>query len=203
MIYRRYIKRIIDFLVAFTALAVLSPVILVLWLCLSIANHGGGAFFTQQRPGLHGKIFRIYKFKTMNDERDEKGNLLPDEQRLTSAGHFVRAASLDELPQLWNVLCGEMSLVGPRPLLPQYLSLYTPEQARRHDVMPGITGWAQINGRNAISWGEKFKYDIYYVDHLSFMLDCKILFMTVKKVFVREGISQEGRATMDFFDGTN
>lgn len=203
MIYRRYIKRIIDFLVAFTALAVLSPVILVLWLWLSIANHGGGAFFTQQRPGLHGKIFRIYKFKTMNDERDEKGNLLPDEERLTSAGRFVRAASLDELPQLWNVLRGEMSLVGPRPLLPQYLSLYTPEQARRHDVMPGITGWAQINGRNAISWGEKFKYDIYYVDHLSFMLDCKILFMTVKKVFVREGISQEGRATMDFFDGTN
>ncbi|MGM9842680.1 MAG: sugar transferase [Muribaculaceae bacterium] len=201
--YRRYIKRIIDFLVAFTALAVLSPVILVLWLWLSIANHGGGAFFTQQRPGLHGKIFRIYKFKTMNDERDEKGNLLPDEERLTSAGRFVRAASLDELPQLWNVLRGEMSLVGPRPLLPQYLSLYTPEQARRHDVMPGITGWAQINGRNAISWGEKFKYDIYYVDHLSFMLDCKILFVTVKKVFVREGISQEGRATMDFFDGTN
>lgn len=203
MIYRRYIKRIIDFLVAFTALAVLSPVILVLWLWLSIANHGAGAFFTQHRPGLHGKIFRIYKFKTMNDERDEKGNLLPDEQRLTSAGRFVRAASLDELPQLWNVLCGEMSLVGPRPLLPQYLSLYTPEQARRHDVMPGITGWAQVNGRNAISWGEKFKYDIYYVDHLSFTLDCKILFMTVKKVFVREGISQEGRATMDFFDGTN
>lgn len=203
MIYRRYIKRIIDFLVAFTALAVLSPVILVLWVWLSIANHGSGAFFTQHRPGLHGKIFRIYKFKTMNDERDEKGNLLPDEQRLTSAGRFVRAASLDELPQLWNVLCGEMSLVGPRPLLPQYLSLYTPEQARRHDVMPGITGWAQVNGRNAISWGEKFKYDIYYVDHQSFTLDCKILFMTVKKVFVREGISQEGRATMDFFDGTN
>ncbi|MGN1172482.1 MAG: sugar transferase [Muribaculaceae bacterium] len=201
--YRRYIKRIIDFLVAFTALAVLLPVILVLWLWLSIANHGAGAFFTQQRPGLHGKIFRIYKFKTMNDERDEKGNLLPDEQRLTSAGRFVRAASLDELPQLWNVLCGEMSLVGPRPLLPEYLSLYTPEQARRHDVMPGITGWAQVNGRNAISWGEKFKYDIYYVDHLSFTLDCKILFMTVKKVFVREGISQEGRATMDYFDGTN
>ena len=201
--YQHFIKRIIDFIVALTALTVLSPVILLLWLWLVVENRNSGAFFIQRRPGLHGKIFNIYKFKTMNDKCDSSGNLLPDEQRLTSAGRFIRSTSLDELPQLWNVLCGQMSLVGPRPLLPQYLPLYSAEQARRHDVLPGITGWAQVNGRNAISWGEKFKYDIYYVDHLSFTLDCKILFMTVKKVFVREGISQEGRETMDFFDGTN
>ena len=192
-----------DFIVALTALTVLSPVILLLWLWLVVENRNSGAFFIQRRPGLHGKIFNIYKFKTMNDKCDSSGNLLPDEQRLTSAGRFIRSTSLDELPQLWNVLCGQMSLVGPRPLLPQYLPLYSAEQARRHDVLPGITGWAQVNGRNAISWTEKFKLDCYYVDHISFALDLKILFLTVKKVFIREGISQEGRATMDFFDGHN
>ena len=201
--YQHFIKRIIDFIVALTVLTVLSPVILLLWLWLVVENRNSGAFFIQRRPGLHGKIFNIYKFKTMNDKCDSSGNLLPDEQRLTSAGRFIRSTSLDELPQLWNVLCGQMSLVGPRPLLPQYLPLYSSEQARRHNVLPGITGWAQVNGRNAISWTEKFKLDCYYVDHISFALDLKILFLTVKKVFIREGISQEGRATMDFFDGHN
>ena len=201
--YQHFIKRIIDFIVALTVLTVLSPVILLLWLWLVVENRNSGAFFIQRRPGLHGKIFNIYKFKTMNDKCDSSGNLLPDEQRLTSAGRFIRSTSLDELPQLWNVLCGQMSLVGPRPLLPQYLPLYSAEQARRHNVLPGITGWAQVNGRNAISWTEKFKLDCYYVDHISFALDLKILFLTVKKVFIREGISQEGRATMDFFDGHN
>ncbi|MCI5783751.1 MAG: sugar transferase [Bacteroidales bacterium] len=201
--YQHFIKRIIDFIVALTALTVLSPVILLLWLWLVVENRNSGAFFIQRRPGLHGKIFNIYKFKTMNDKCDSSGNLLPDEQRLTSAGRFIRSTSLDELPQLWNVLCGQMSLVGPRPLLPQYLPLYSAEQARRHDVLPGITGWAQVNGRNAISWTEKFKLDCYYVDNISFTLDLKILFLTTKKVFIREGISQEGRATMDFFDGHN
>lgn len=201
--YQHFIKRIIDFIVALTALTVLSPVILLLWLWLVVENRNSGAFFIQRRPGLHGKIFNIYKFKTMNDKCDSSGNLLPDEQRLTSAGRFIRSTSLDELPQLWNVLCGQMSLVGPRPLLPQYLLLYSAEQARRHNVLPGITGWAQVNGRNAISWTEKFKLDCYYVDNISFTLDLKILFLTIKKVFIREGISQEGRATMDFFDGHN
>lgn len=201
--YQHFIKRIIDFIVALTALTVLSPVILLLWLWLVVENRNSGAFFIQRRPGLHGKIFNIYKFKTMNDKCDSSGNLLPDEQRLTSAGRFIRSTSLDELPQLWNVLCGQMSLVGPRPLLPQYLPLYSAEQARRHDVLPGITGWAQVNGRNAISWTEKFKLDCYYVDNISFTLDLKILFLTIKKVFIREGISQEGHATMDFFDGHN
>lgn len=201
--YQHFIKRIIDFIAALTALTVLSPVILLLWLWLVVENRNSGTFFIQRRPGLHGKIFNIYKFKTMNDKCDSSGNLLPDEQRLTSAGRFIRSTSLDELPQLWNVLCGQMSLVGPRPLLPQYLPLYSSEQARRHNVLPGITGWAQVNGRNAISWTEKFKLDCYYVDHISFALDLKILFLTVKKVFIREGISQEGRATMDFFDGHN
>ena len=201
--YQHFIKRIIDFIVALTALTVLSPVILLLWLWLVVENRNSGAFFIQRRPGLHGKIFNIYKFKTMNDKCDSSGNLLPDEQRLTSAGRFIRSTSLDELPQLWNVLCGQMSLVGPRPLLPQYLPLYSAEQARRHDVLPGITGWAQVNGRNAISWTEKFKLDCYYVDNISFTLDLKILFLTTKNVFIREGISQEGRATMDFFDGHN
>lgn len=201
--YQHFIKRIIDFIVALTALTVLSPVILLLWLWLVVENRNSGAFFIQRRPGLHGKIFNIYKFKTMNDKCDSSGNLLPDEQRLTSAGRFIRSTSLDELPQLWNVLCGQMSLVGPRPLLPQYLPLYSAEQARRHNVLPGITGWAQVNGRNAISWTEKFKFDCYYVDNISFTLDLKILFLTIKKVFIREGISQEGRATMDFFDGHN
>ena len=201
--YKRFIKRFLDFVISFIALALLLPLILVLWIWLTIANHGAGAFFVQKRPGLHGRIFKIYKFKTMNDKRDANGVLLPDEKRLTSVGKLVRSLSLDELPQLWNVLIGEMSLVGPRPLLPEYLPLYSPEQARRHNVLPGITGWAQVNGRNAISWTEKFKLDCYYVDNQSFTLDVKILFMTIKKVFIREGISQQGKATMDYFDGTN
>ncbi len=201
--YQKYIKRIIDFVFAFAALLILLPVIFLLWLGLTIANKGAGAFFTQERPGLHGKIFRIYKFKTMNDARDSSGNLLPDSERLTPVGSFIRKLSLDELPQLWNVLKGDMSLIGPRPLLPQYLPLYSEEQARRHDVRPGITGWAQVNGRNAISWTQKFVLDCYYVDNISFALDVKILFMTVRKVIIREGISQEGNATMEFFDGTN
>lgn len=175
----------------------------MLWLWLTVENGNSGAFFIQRRPGLYGKIFNIYKFKTMNDKRDGAGNLLPDEQRLTPAGKFIRSTSFDELPQLWNVLRGQMSIVGPRPLLPQYLPLYSAEQARRHNVLPGITGWAQVNGRNAISWTEKFKLDCYYVDHISLALDIKIIFLTIKKVFIREGISQEGRATMDFFNGHN
>lgn len=201
--YQKYIKRIIDFVFAFAALLILLPVIFLLWLGLTIANKGAGAFFTQDRPGLHGKIFKIYKFKTMNDASDGSGNLLPDSERLTPVGSFIRKLSLDELPQLWNVLKGDMSLIGPRPLLPQYLPLYSEEQARRHDVRPGITGWAQVNGRNAISWTQKFVLDCYYVDNISFALDVKILFMTIKKVIIREGISQEGNATMEFFDGTN
>lgn len=201
--YQKYIKRIIDFVFAFAALLILLPVIFLLWLGLTIANKGAGAFFTQERPGLHGKIFRIYKFKTMNDARDSSGNLLPDSERLTPVGSFIRKLSLDELPQLWNVLKGDMSLIGPRPLLPRYLPLYSEEQARRHDVRPGITGWAQVNGRNAISWTQKFVLDCYYVDNISFAFDVKILFMTIKKVIIREGISQEGNATMEFFDGTN
>ena len=201
--YQKYIKRIIDFVFAFAALLILLPVIFLLWLGLTIANKGAGAFFTQERPGLHGKIFRIYKFKTMNDACDSDGNLLPDGERLTPIGKFIRKLSLDELPQLWNVLKGDMSLIGPRPLLPQYLALYSSEQARRHNVRPGITGWAQVNGRNAISWTQKFVLDCYYVDNISFTMDVKILFMTIKKVIIREGISQEGNATMEFFDGTN
>lgn len=201
--YQKYIKRIIDFVFAFAALLILLPVIFLLWLGLTIANKGAGAFFTQERPGLHGKIFKIYKFKTMNDASDSSGNLLPDSERLTRVGSFIRKLSLDELPQLWNVLKGDMSLIGPRPLLPQYLPLYSEEQARRHDVRPGITGWAQVNGRNAISWTQKFVLDCYYVDNISFGFDVKILFMTIKKVIIREGISQEGNATMEFFDGTN
>ena len=201
--YQEYIKRIIDFVFAFAALLILLPIIFLLWLGLTIANKGAGAFFTQERPGLHGKIFKIYKFKTMNDARDGSGNLLPDSERLTPVGSFIRKLSLDELPQLWNVLKGDMSLIGPRPLLPQYLPLYSEEQARRHDVRPGITGWAQVNGRNAISWTQKFVLDCYYVDNISFAFDIKILFMTIKKVIIREGISQEGNATMEFFDGTN
>jgi len=159
--------------------------------------------FTQERPGLHGRIFKMYKFRTMRDLRDAGGNLLPDEQRLTKLGRFLRSTSLDELPELFNVLKGEMSLVGPRPLLVAYLDRYTPEQARRHEVLPGITGWAQVNGRNAISWEEKFKLDVWYVDHQSFWLDLKILFMTLAKVFKREGISAEGSATAPEFMGSD
>ena len=170
---------------------------------LHFANKGAGVFFTQERPGKSGKIFKVIKFKTMTDERDKDGNLLPDEKRLTRIGKFIRSTSIDELPQLINVLKGDMALIGPRPLLPQYLPLYTKEQARRHDVRPGITGWAQVNGRNAISWGKKFELDVWYVDHCSFLLDLKIILLTVKKVFVREGISSATSVTMEFFTGNN
>ena len=170
---------------------------------LHIANKGAGAFFFQERPGKNAKIFKVVKFKTMTDERDEDGNLLPDKDRLTKVGKFVRSTSLDELPQLINVLKGDMALIGPRPLLPKYLPLYSKEQYRRHEVRPGITGWAQVNGRNNISWTKKFEFDVWYVDHCSFLLDLKIIFLTIKKVLVREDISKEGEATTVAFDGTN
>ena len=192
-----------DFVVALVALICLSPVLIVVTVWLHFANKGAGAFFLQERPGKDARIFRIIKFKTMTDERDADGNLLPDAERLTRIGRFVRSTSIDELPQLINVLKGDMSLIGPRPLLIQYLPLYSPEQARRHEVRPGITGWAQCHGRNAISWTEKFKLDVWYVDHVSFLTDIKVIITTIKKVFIREGISEDGHATMEFFNGNN
>lgn len=201
--YKYFLKRIIDFVFVFGVLTVIWPILLVMAIWLHFANKGAGAFFTQERPGKGGKIFKVIKFKTMTDERDADGNLPPDADRLTNVGRFVRSTSIDELPQLINVLKGDMALIGPRPLLVQYLPLYSKEQARRHDVRPGITGWAQVNGRNAISWTKKFELDVWYVDHCSFWLDVKIIFLTIKKVFVREGISQEGQATMEFFTGNN
>lgn len=201
--YKHFFKRLIDFILVLCVLLVIWPILLIITVWLHFANKGAGAFFTQDRPGKNGKIFKVIKYKTMTDERDADGNLLPDADRLTKVGRFVRSTSIDELPQLINVLKGDMALIGPRPLLPQYLPLYSPEQARRHEVRPGITGWAQINGRNAISWTKKFEYDVWYVDHCSFLLDLKIVFLTIKKVFIREGISQEGQATMEFFNGHN
>ena len=200
---RVYIKRFIDFTIVLIVLLIIWPILLLITIWLHFANKGAGAFFTQERPGKNGKIFKVIKFKTMTDERDEKGNLLPDADRLTAVGKFVRSTSIDELPQLINVLKGDMALIGPRPLLPQYLPLYNKEQARRHEVRPGITGWAQVNGRNAISWSKKFELDVWYVDHCSFCLDLKIIFLTIKKVFIREGISQEGQATIEPFNGNN
>lgn len=199
--YKTLFKRTFDFLAALIGLTLLSPIFMVVVIGLYFANDGK-PFFFQARPGKGGKIFKIVKFKTMNDKRDSEGNLLSDAERLTSIGAFVRKTSLDEIPQLINVLKGDMSLIGPRPLLPQYLELYNAEQKRRHEVKPGITGWAQVNGRNAISWERKFELDVYYVDHLSLTLDVKIFFLTIKKVFVREGISQEGEATMEVFKGS-
>ena len=193
----------IDFITAFCVLAIIWPILLVIALWLHFANKGAGAFFTQERPGKGGKIFRVIKFKTMTDERDAEGNLLPDEQRLTKVGRFVRSTSMDELPQLINVLKGDMAMIGPRPLLLQYLPLYSKEQARRHEVRPGITGWAQCHGRNAISWTKKFELDVWYVDHCSFRVDLEIIFLTIKKVLVREGISSETSATMEPFTGNN
>ena len=195
--YKYFFKRLIDFIIVFCVLVVIWPILLIITLWLHFANKGAGAFFAQERPGKGGKVFKVIKFKTMTDERDADGNLLPDADRLTNVGRFVRSTSIDELPQLINVLKGDMALIGPRPLLVQYLPLYSKEQARRHDVRPGITGWAQVNGRNAISWTKKFELDVWYVDHCSFWLDVKIIFLTIKKVFVREGISQEGQATME------
>lgn len=201
MIYGNCIKRALDFLIALTVLAVLLVPFLALMALLALANRGT-PFFRQTRPGRHGKLFRIVKFKTMTDERDARGELLPDERRLTRTGRLVRSLSLDELPQLFNVLAGQMSFIGPRPLLPEYLPLYTAEQARRHDVRPGITGWAQVNGRNSISWERKFELDVWYVDHLSFLLDVRIIFLTLAKVVQRQGISAEGSATMEKFTGS-
>ena len=181
----------------------ISPILLVITIWLHFANKGAGALFFQERPGKDGKIFKVIKFKTMTDERDADGNLLPDEARLTKVGKLVRSTSIDELPQLINVLKGDMALIGPRPLLPQYLPLYSPEQARRHEVRPGISGWAQCHGRNAISWTEKFKLDVWYVDHVSLMTDLKVIWITIMKVLKRDGISQEGNATMEAFNGRN
>ena len=199
--YTAFFKRLLDFILSLLGFVILSPVFLIVWILLLFANQGK-PFFLQPRPGKRERIFKIIKFKTMNDKKDRNGNLLPDEKRLTAIGKFVRNSSLDEIPQLLNVIKGDMSLIGPRPLLVQYLPLYNAEQKRRHEVRPGITGWAQVNGRNAISWEKKFEYDVWYVDHLSFMLDIKIIFKTIKKVFVSEGISADGEATMTVFKGT-
>lgn len=201
--YKYFFKRLIDFFIAFVVLAFSWPILLIITIWLHFTNKGAGAFFLQERPGMDGRIFKVIKFKTMTDERDVNGNLLPDAERLTKVGRFIRSTSIDELPQLINVLKGDMALIGPRPLLVQYLSLYSKEQARRHEVRPGITGWAQCNGRNAISWTKKFELDVWYVDHCSFLLDLKIIFITAKKVFVREGISSETSVTMEAFTGNN
>lgn len=202
-LYRNYIKRALGFLIALVALICLSPLLLVVTIWLHFANKGAGAFFLQKRPGYKGKIFKIIKFKTMTDERDSNGELLPDGDRLTNAGKFVRSTSIDELPQLINILMGDMALIGPRPLRVDYLDLYTPEQARRHDVLPGITGWAQCHGRNDISWAKKFELDVWYVDHCSFMVDLKVFLLTIKKVLCRDDINQEGSATSENFNGHN
>lgn len=194
------LKRVFDFFVSLLALLLLSPVLLIVAMLVTIF-HGWPVLFRQQRPGYKGRLFYIYKFRTMSDARDKAGNLLPDAQRLTPLGRFLRSSSIDELPELFNILKGEMSFVGPRPLLTQYLERYSPEQARRHNVMPGLTGWAQINGRNALTWEEKFKLDVWYVDNWSFWLDIKIIFLTFVKVFKREGISQPGHATAEEFMG--
>lgn len=201
MIYRKYIKRSLDFTGALLMLIVLLPLLLVVTVWLHFANKGAGAFFTQERPGKDEQIFQLYKFKSMTDERDEEGKLLPDGERLTAVGRFIRKTSLDELPQLWNVLKGDMSFIGPRPLLVQYLPLYSASQRRRHEVRPGITGWAQVSGRNAISWEKKFSLDVWYVDHLSFLLDCFIMWRTFIKVLKREGISSANCETMEPFEG--
>lgn len=201
MMYQKVVKRSLDIILSSAAIVVASPVLGVLWVL--VANKlGRPVIFTQERPGYKGKVFKLYKFRTMTDERDENGKLLPDEKRLTAFGKKLRSTSLDELPEFFNILKGDMSFVGPRPLLVQYLPLYNKEQARRHDVLPGLTGWAQVNGRNAISWEEKFKLDVEYVDRVSFLFDLKIIFMTIGSVLKREGISQAGEATMEFFTGT-
>ena len=201
--YRNYAKRGFDVVLSFAALVLLCPILLVVYILLRIANGKAGAFFLQERPGKDERIFHIVKFKTMNDRRNSEGRLLPDAERLTRIGRFVRSTSIDELPQLWNVLRGDMSLIGPRPLLPQYIPLYNKEQVRRHEVRPGITGWAQCHGRNAISWTEKFHLDVWYVDHVSLWVDLKIIFLTIKKVLIREGINEAGQATMEAFNGNN
>lgn len=201
--YKHFFKRFFDFCISLVALIIISPILLVITVWLHFANKGAGAFFFQERPGKDAKIFKVIKFKTMTDERDAEGNLLPDERRLTKVGKFVRSTSIDELPQLINVLKGDMALIGPRPLRVHYLPLYSPEQARRHEVRPGISGWAQCHGRNAISWTEKFKLDVWYVDHCSLWTDIKIIFITIKNVLMRKDINSAEAATMYPFDGTN
>lgn len=201
--YKHFFKRFFDFWISLIALICISPILLVVTIWLHYANKGAGAFFFQERPGKDAKIFKVIKFKTMTDERDAEGNLLPDEQRLTKVGKFVRSTSIDELPQLINVLKGDMALIGPRPLLPQYLPLYSPEQARRHEVRPGISGWAQCHGRNTISWAQKFEYDVWYVDHVSLLTDLKVIFITIKNVLMRKDINSTTAATMEAFNGHN
>lgn len=203
MMYRNCLKRFLDFWIALIVLIAISPLLLVVTIWLHFANQGAGVFFTQERPGKNARIFKIIKFKTMTDERDADGNLLPDEQRLTKVGSWVRSTSIDELPQLFNVLKGDMSLIGPRPLLVEYLPLYSKEQARRHEVRPGISGWAQCHGRNAISWNEKFRLDVWYVDHVSLKIDAAIVWITIRKVLRRADISEQGFATMESFNGKN
>ena len=197
--YKRFLKRFFDFFISLFAIIVLSPFFLVIILLLSIANKGAGVFFTQSRPGLNGKIFKVIKFKSMTDDKDENGVLLPNDQRITKVGRFIRKFSIDELPQLFNVLKGDMALIGPRPLLVRYLEIYTPEQARRHEVRPGLTGWAQVNGRNNISWADKFKMDVWYVDHCSLWVDIKVIIMTIKSVLSGKDVS----VVSGSFDGTN
>ena len=201
--YSNFFKRIIDFTLSLFGFIIISPIFFVVWIWLSMANKGAGALFFQERPGKNERVFKVIKFKTMTDERDVSGKLLPDADRLTKVGKFIRSTSLDEIPQLLNVIKGDMSLIGPRPLRTYYLPLYSETQKRRHDVRPGITGWAQVNGRNAISWTKKFELDVTYVDNISFLFDLKILFLTIKKVFIREGISKEGSVTTEAFKGDN
>lgn len=203
--YKHFFKRLFDFLISLTALIIISPILLLIIIWLHFANKGAGVFFTQERPGKNAKIFKVIKFKTMTDERDADGNLLPDAQRLTKIGKIVRSLSIDELPQLINVLKGDMALIGPRPLLVKYLPLYSPEQARRHEVRPGISGWAQCHGRNAISWTEKFKLDVWYVDHCTLWTDIQVIFITIKNVLMRKDINTQGgaSATMEAFNGHN
>ena len=201
--YKHFFKRFFDFWIALIALITISPILLVVTIWLHFANKGAGAFFTQERPGKNAKIFKVIKFKTMTDERDVDGKLLPDAERLTKVGRFVRSTSIDELPQLINVLKGDMALIGPRPLLVQYLPLYSSIQARRHEVRPGITGWAQVNGRNSISWKEKFELDVWYVDNISLKTDVKIIFATIVKVLRRTDISSATSVTMEIFNGNN
>lgn len=202
-IYKNYLKRVIDIIVSGTVIIIISVPLAIISIWLHFANKGAGVFFLQERPGKNNKLFKVVKFKTMTDERDKDGILLPDENRLTKVGRFVRSTSIDELPQFWNVLKGDMSLIGPRPLLVQYLPLYSAEQLRRHEVRPGITGWAQCHGRNAISWTKKFELDVWYVDHVSFVMDCNIILTTIKKVICREDINSATSATMEYFNGNN
>ncbi len=201
--YKLFLKRILDFWIALIALICISPILLIVTIWLRFANKGAGAFFLQERPGKDAKIFKVIKFKTMTDERDANGKLLPDADRLTKVGKFVRSTSIDELPQLFNVLKGDMALIGPRPLLVQYLPLYSKEQMRRHEVRPGISGWAQCHGRNAISWTEKFKLDVWYVDHVSLLTDLKVIWITIMKVLKRADINKAGQATIEAFNGYN